>query len=138
MSSNRDVVTAALRMLTVLDSTETASAEDAQQGLQQMNDMFAMLAGDGTDLGWPPQDNLSDDFPLDSTVEAQAKPLLALHLHAFYPSVALPEIVPVQARRALGQIQRTVVLQNIEEADLRNIPLGESNYGIGYDITTGE
>lgn len=137
MSRNRDVVTAALRMLQVLDSTETASNEDAQQGLQQMNDMFALLAGDGADLGWPPQDNLSDDFPMDATVEAQTKPLLALHLHAFYPSVNLPEIVPIQARRALSQIQRTIVLQNLEEADLRNIPLGEANFG-RENILTGE
>jgi hypothetical protein len=124
-------------MLTVLDSNETASAEDAQQGMQQMNDMFALLAGDGTDLGWPPQANLSDEFPMDATVEAQAKSLLAMHLHAFYPSVQLPQVVPIQAARALNQIRRVSVLQNMEEASMSNVPLGEANYGV-HNILTGE
>lgn len=137
MSTNLDVVTAALRMLTVLDASEMPSAEDGQQGLAQLNDMFALLAGDGTDLGWPPQDSLADEFPMDSTVEAQAKALLAMHLHAFYPSVNLPQIVPMQAARAMNQIRRASVLLNMEESDLRHIPLGEAASARG-NILTGE
>lgn len=137
MSSNRDVVTAALRMLTVLDSTETPSAEDGAQGLSEMNSVFALLESDGIDLGYPPQDSLSDEFPMDGNVEAQIKPLLAVHLHAFYPSVQLPPSVPIQADRAMNQIRLAAVLQNMEEADLSNLPRGSANRG-GASILTDE
>lgn len=127
MSTNRDVIKAALQMLTVLDADENPSAEDGAAGLRQLNNLFASLAADGFDLGWPPQDDLSEDFPLDSQAEAQAEPLLAMYLQPFYPSTQLPPTVPVMAARAMKQIARDSVLRNIEEADLRNIPLGESN-----------
>lgn len=135
MSSNRDVITAALRMLTVIDSTETPSAEDAQQGLAQLNDLFALLAADGADLGWPTQDDLSDDFPMDSVVEAQIKPILAMHLYSFYPSANVPDSVPVLAARATSQIKRASVLANMEESSLRHTPLGEVGGGL-YNIST--
>lgn len=135
MSTNRDVVTDAFRMLTVLDANETLSAEDGALGLRQLNIVYASLSADGADQGWPPQDSLGDDFPLDTVGEAQATALLAMRLHAFYPSIQLPEIVPIEAQRAMSQILRDAALASIEEADLRNLPLGEST-PVANDILT--
>lgn len=137
MSSNLDVITAALRMLQVVDSTETPSAEDGAQGLSEMNSVFALLAMEGIDLGYPPQDSLSDEFPMDATVEAQIKPLLALHLHAFYPSAQLPEIVPINAARVMTVLRRDAVIANREESSLLHVPLGEVGGGT-YDISTDD
>lgn len=114
-------------MLTVLDADESASAEDGALGLEQLNDLFALLSPDGIDLGYPPQDDLSEDFPLDDTTAAQIKPMLAVKLQAFYPQLQVSQAVAGQAALAMKQLRLRAVLDNIEEADLKNIPLGESN-----------
>lgn len=137
MSTNLAIVESALRMLTVLDSDENASAEDGALGLEQMNDLFALMIPDGIDLGFPPQDNLADDFPLDDTVAAQIKPLLAIKLHAFYPHVQVPQSVISQATTAMPQLKRAAVLANMEEASMTHIPLGEAYRGRS-NILTGE
>jgi hypothetical protein len=137
VSTNLQIVTSALRMLAVLDATETPSAEDGALGLEQLNDLMALLAADNIDLGFPAQDSLADDFPLDDTVAAQVKPLLAAKLHAFYPSASPPPSLSGQAALAVSQLRRAAVLENIEEADLRHVPLGEWNRG-GSDIINDE
>lgn len=134
---NLVIVESALRMLTVLDADQNAGPEDGALGLEQMNDLFALLLPDGIDLGFPPQDNLADDFPLDDTTAAQIKPLLALKLHAFYPHIQVPQSVLAQASSAMAQLKRTAVLENMEEASMTNIPLGEANRGRS-NILTGE
>lgn len=126
MSTNRQVVTDALREIHVLDSDETtASPEDAALALREMNRMMALLVADGIDLGFPPQNDLADDFPLDATTEAQIIPLLAQrllkHFQGATPSPSLIE----DADTAKKQLQRAAVLANMEEADMRHIPLGE-------------
>jgi hypothetical protein len=137
MSTNLQIVTSALRMLTVLDATETANAEDGALGLEQMNDVFALLEGDGIDLGYPPQGSLSDEFPMDPTVEAQIKPLLALKLHSFFPSTRLPEVVPAMAAQIMAVLRRDAVLLKRREVSLLHLPLGEGR-GRTANILTGE
>lgn len=126
MSTNREVVTDALRELTVLDADESASNEDAQLGLRTMNRMFALLEADGIDLGYPPQDSLTDEFPLDDTIKAQCHYLLAATLRPSYPSVTPDPTLYALAESARSQLQRTSVLANMQEADLSNLPRGEA------------
>lgn len=126
MATNREVVTDALIELTVLDPDESVSPEDANLGLRVMNRMFAMLLADGIDLGYPPQDNLSDDFPLDETVTAQAHYLLAVALRPSFPSAQPEPTLFVLAEAARAQLLRSAVLANMQEADMSNLPRGES------------
>jgi hypothetical protein len=125
--TNLEMVTSALRMLGVLDANETANSEDGAVGLEQLNDFFSLLLADSIDLGFTTQDDLADTFPLDDTTAAQIKPLLAIHLHTFFPSSVVPNTLPLRADAAMSQLRRTAVLANMEEADLRHIPLGEGN-----------
>lgn len=122
-------------MLTVLDATETPSAEDGALGLEALNDLMALLASDSIDLGYPEQTSLTDDFPLDDATAAQIKPLLAMKMHAYYPSAQMPPSLPGQAQMASAQLRRAAVLENIEESDLRHVPLGEHN-GARHSILT--
>lgn len=135
--TNRELITAALRMLSVLDADQTASNEDAALGLDQLNDLMVDLAGEGIDLGFPPQDNVSDDFPLADSEAAAIKPLLAIHLFTFYPSANVPPTLPVRADGCKQRLLREAVLANMEEADMSNLPGGE---GKGYrgDILNGD
>ncbi len=125
--TNRELITAALRMLTVLDADQTAmNPEDGQLGLDELNTLMATLATQGIDLGFPPQDNLSDDFPLDDQVAAQIKPVLAMHLFTFYPSANVPQTLPASAERSMSRLLLDSVLASMQEASMRNLPLGEA------------
>ena len=133
--TNLEIITSALRMLSVLDANETASDEDAQVGLEQMNDFMSLLLADSIDLGYTAQTDVLDVFPLDDVIAAQLKPLLAVHLHAFYPASTVPDSLPMRAQLAKDQLTRASVLANMEEASMSNIPLGEA-YAPDFDITT--
>lgn len=135
--TNRELITSALRMLGVLDADQSASAEDAALGLEQLNDMMLDLAAEGVDLGFPPQDNVSEDFPLDDTEAAAVKSLLAMQLFTFYPSARLPPTLPARAEANKQRLLRDAVLSNMEEADMSNLPGGEGKYYRG-DILNGD
>jgi hypothetical protein len=135
--TNRELITSALRMLSVIDADETASSEDAALGLDQLNDLMADLAGEGIDLGFPPQDSIADDFPLGDSDAAAIKPLLAIQLFTFYPSAKLPPTLPVRADGCKQRLLREAVLANMEEADMSNLPGGEGKCHRG-DILNGD
>lgn len=129
--TNRELITAAFRMLGVLDADETANAEDGKLALGELNNLMTDLAADGIDLGYPPQDNLSDDFPLDDQTAGQVKPILAMYLFTFYPSAKFPPTLPTRAERAESILLKNSVLSNIEEASLSNLPAGEAQRNRG-------
>jgi hypothetical protein len=137
MATNREVITTALRMLGVIDAHSSASAEDAALGLTELNDLMEDLSGEGIDLGYPPQDNVSEDFPLDDNVTAAVKPLLAMYLMVHFPSQQVPDALPIRAANAMKRLQRRAVLGTMEEASLTNMPLGETSPGV-YNILTDE
>lgn len=136
MSTNRQVCTAALRMLGVIDANETASIEDANLALTELNDLMESLAADGIDLGYPPQDDLSDDFPLDGRTEAQIKPILAMVLTPYYPTARPIDALPQRYDAAINQLTRQSILDNMEESRAA-IPLG-SGFTHAYDFDAGE
>lgn len=125
MTTNRQVITDALIELTVLDADQTASNEDAQLGLRTMNRMFAVLAADGIDLGYPAQDSLSDEFPLDETVQAQIHYLLAVALRPSFPAAQPDPTMFAMASGIRSQLLRSAVLANMEESSVLHAPLGE-------------
>lgn len=135
MSTNRAVIEHSLRMLGVLDANETAQIEDANLGLTEMNDLFASLQAENIDLGYPPQDGLEDDFPLDAVAEAQAKILLAAALFTHYPSSRGVDQVRVDG--AMSALRRVSVLEAMEESGLTHLPMGERHYS-HYDIDIDE
>lgn len=135
MSTNRAVVTTALRMLGVIDAHETATAEDAELALGELNDMMADLEADGIDLGYVIQDDLSDEFPCPE--EAQLKPMLAVRLLTFYPSQTVSESLMMRAEHARQVLYREAVLANREETSVTHAPLGERGAGT-YNILTDE
>jgi hypothetical protein len=135
--TNRELITSALRMLSVLDSTESAAAEDAELGLETLNDTMSYLASEGVDLGYPPQDNVSDDFPLSESDTAAIKPVFAMNLFTFYPSAKLPPTLPRRAEDNRSRLIRDAVLSNMEEASLSNLPRG-AGCGNRGDILNGD
>lgn len=135
--TNRELITSALRMLTVLDADQTASPEDAALGLETLNDVMADLAAESIDLGFPPQDNISDEFPLGDSEASAIKPILAMYLFTYYPSAKLPPTLPARAEASKKRLQLAAVLSNMEEASMSNLPRGEGT-GCHGNILSGD
>jgi hypothetical protein len=136
--TNRELITAALRMLSVVDSNDTtASAEDAALGLDELNALMLELEAEGIDLGFPPQTNVSDQFPLGDREAAAIKPILAVQLFTHFPSANLPQTLPARAEASMQRLRRDAVLENMEEASMSNLPGGSGRCN-GYNILTGE
>jgi hypothetical protein len=135
--TNRELITSVLRMLSVLDSNETASSEDAILGLAELNATMSYLASKTIDLGYPPQDDVSDDFPLSDSEAEQIKPIFAMRLSIYYPSRQPPQWLPVLASSNESQLLLNTVLSNIEEASLSNLPRGNGQCWRG-DIINGD
>lgn len=135
--TNRELITSALRMLNVLDSDQTAPSDaDAALGLVELNATMSYLASKTIDLGYPPQDNVSDDFPLSDAEAEQIKPIFAMRMSIYYPSRQPPQWLPVLAQNNESQLLLNAVLGNMEEASLSNLPPGESN-GYRGNILSG-
>lgn len=128
--TNLDVIKSAFFMLTVLDAEETPTPENAQLALDELNDLMAdLLRDEGIDIGYVRQTSINGEFPCDEDDAAAIKPLLAIRLHTFFPSIALPDTVPGRALKAHARLTRDAVLANMEEASMSNIPLGEGYAG---------
>ncbi len=136
--TNRELITAALRMLGVLDAdSPTAPPEDAALGLTELNDTMTDLLADGIDLGYPPQESVNDEFPLNEADTASIKPIFALRLRVYYPNAQPTIDLPARAQTCMQRLLRDAVLSNMQEASMTNIPLGSAGR-CGYDILNGE
>jgi hypothetical protein len=126
--TNRELITSAFRMLSVLDADETTvSPEDGVLGLAELNATMFFLASKNIDLGYPPQVNIADDFPLSDQDAEAIKPILAMRLSIYYPSAQPPQWLPVLAQSNEHQLLLAAVLSNIEEASLSNLPRGAAS-----------
>lgn len=135
--TNRELITSTLKMISVLDADQSASNEDAALALSELNATMAYLASRTIDLGYPPQDNVSDDFPLGDAEAEQIKPIFAMRLSIYYPSARPPQWLPLLAQSNESQLLLNAVLGNIEEASLTNLPRGEAGSFRG-DIINGD
>jgi hypothetical protein len=136
--TNRVLITQALQMLGVIRPNQAASAEDAALGLSEMNDLMADMSSTyGVDIGYFAQDNISADSPLDDEGVAAVKPMLAIRLAIYFPSAEIPPWLPARAGMAQDRLVRDAVLENMQEAQLDNLPRGTGCPGT-YNILTGE
>ncbi len=127
MATNRKLIEAALKLIGVTDAEQTANISDATLGLEELNNLMSDLAGEGIDLAFPPQDQLSDEFPMDEQVYGQIKPILAMYLLTSFPGSTPAPMLPERASAAKQRLLLNSVLGNIQEADTSFLPRGAGN-----------
>jgi hypothetical protein len=137
MATNRQLINQAMILLGVIDPEQTLQPVDAQLGLEELNNLMTDMVGEGIDLGFPPQDSLNDEFPLDDVVYGQVKPILAIYLKTSYPSAAVTPELSGRASSAKERLRLAAVLSTIQEADMRNLPRGSANTCGHNDIYSG-
>ena len=133
MPTARRVIQSALRLLSITDESEAASAEQASDGLEVLNDMLHGLQPRGADLDFR-DIALTDEVPLPREHIEACKFLLAARLAPEYGTQLTPEVA-VEAQRA----------EQIFQAAYRSVPTLRPDrglrdrlhrYGNRYNITS--
>lgn len=132
--TNLQIIEGALRKIMLLDENETATIDQANTGLDFLNQMMAMWNETAYSLNFPPQDTLADTCPIPAFAEMAVISNLAVNIA---PSLEMevPQSVETQADRQLKYIKNILLNQKLKTADTSNLPRGAGN-SIYYDITT--
>lgn len=107
MSTYREIITKALRLVHAVAGGETPNADELNDGLDTLNDMLVGLKADGVDLQIG-RLTLDDEFPLAPEFERSVKFLLAVDLAPEYSFDVQPE-VSVNAAAGLAALRSAFV-----------------------------
>ena len=105
------MVTRALRLLRVVDATETPEAEDMQSGIDALNAMMSRWEADGLSLGWAPVMGSGDVLPAPAEAEEAIRFNLAIVLRGEYGLPLDPDIYQ-RAEEGLAALRRDVLIAN--------------------------
>ncbi len=111
MAKVERIVTRALRVLRVVDATETPEAEDMASGIDALNDMMARWEADGVSLGWAPVEGPADELPAPTEAEEAIRLNLAIALRPEY-GFELGQDVYMRAEAGLAALRRDVLSAN--------------------------
>jgi hypothetical protein len=135
MATNNEFISDALKMLGVLQETESASAEQSSDGLRILNDMMANLLADDVDVGYAPQSDPTIDNGINTEDRQAIKYLLAVHMAPHYDR-PVSATVGVFASDGMNKLLRNAAIRNpIESA--QTLPRGDAQ-GVWWDIQTGQ
>ncbi len=97
MATIQDIVTGALRKLSVIHGSETPSADDSLYALDELNGMMKAFNGQQVFINWETM-ALTGDFPLEEKHENGVKAMLAVRLSsAFGGDSLISRVLAMQA-----------------------------------------
>ena len=131
--TNQQAIDKALFMVGILSAGDSANATDSADMLDQLNQMMASWAVDDKDLQFPPQDTLSDTFPVPAWAEEGVISNLAIRAAALF-EVAVPQQTAMIAMDGLKLIAKTIINANMKPLDMWHMPRGIRSR---FDIITG-
>lgn len=111
MTTAATIVSRALRLLRVVDSSEAPEAEDFETARQALNGMLRRWEANGLALGWQDVDNPADELSIPAEAEQAVAFNLALMLRAEY-GVSLDADVVEFAQEGLSELRRDVLVAN--------------------------
>jgi hypothetical protein len=124
MTTNLDIIRAALQTLGVLPEAKEPSAEQAAHALEVLNDFLEDWSASGIDVGQWPQTDLTASFPAASDVQLTAKAHLAVQLAPYYERPIHP-VTAGQAQKGYARLLRIAVLAQLEPVSTDHMPVGE-------------
>lgn len=120
-----DIVTDALRQITVIGQTATPSAEQGQDAVAKYNDLMADLEEDGIDLGHFPKATTADTVELPNGVVGTIKAMLGARLCDGY-GLPVPPVVAGVASSGYGRLLTQSIYANAREVRTDNAPQGDA------------
>jgi len=119
-------------LIGAVESGDSLTAEESADMLSALNGMHAMWAMEDKDLQWPPQDTLSDTYPLELWTEEPVIYNLAVR-GATLLSLAVPPDVAFIASEGEKFIAKTLINNNLLPLDMRHMPAGGGRWNIITD-----
>ena len=120
--TNLQIITASLRLLTIVDEITEPSEEQAQSALTILNDMMADFYADGIRLNWYPQTDLSATAPLEDSDIRNIKILLAEELGLHY-GIEITPSMQGEAKEVYRELAKRYL--RYVDADLTILPFSQ-------------
>lgn len=121
MATNSEVIEKSLRLIGILQEGETPSAEQGADGLGTMNDLFMEWDGDGIDIGFYPQTDLTAESPIYADCMQAANYNLAIAFSGEY-RVEPPATVVIIASKGYNRLLRDSINGQMKEAEMDHLP----------------
>lgn len=134
--TNSDVASDALREISVLDETETASAEQFADAIKKLNQMMERWDEEGINLGYFAQTISSDTCPIPVYAEQGVTSTLAVRLAATYGAKVTAELL-ASADAGYQTILRNAVNAALSPATMVNRPRADARKYANWDILRG-
>ena len=132
--TNAELINAALGLIGVLPEGQDASAEQGADCLRAMNDMLAEWSLNGTDIGYYPQTETTEDWPCDYRLAEVVKYNLAVRLCALYGKQIPPDVAILASNAKVALIRRIIVSgQQTADPILPRAEAGNWQYDITLD-----
>jgi len=119
-------------LIGAVESGEDATPEESADMLRALNQMLTMWAQEDKDLQWPPQDTLTDAYPLPQWTEQPIAYNLAV-LGATLFNLAVPPDVAFIANSGESFIAKTLINNNLVPLDMSHMPAGGGRWNIITD-----
>lgn len=134
MSTNLEVISAALKLINVIGQTDTASPEQGAYCLSELNDLIESWTENGIDLGYFRQDDTTDDCPIPTWAERGVKAALAIEVAPHYGATISPGLAK-KYDDGYGIILRKSIVETLPTQDMSSMPMGEGMRGSASILT---
>lgn len=133
--TNSDLIRDALGLISVINESESPSAEQGAHGMRVMNQMLEQWEEDGIKLQYFEQTDLTADFPCPAYTLVGVTGHLAIRLAPSYGATVSVELGD-QADKGFQTILRKAINAKMRPADMSHLPQGEGKSS-RYNILTG-
>lgn len=134
MSTNNEVMTAALRKINVIAEGQTISGEQGLTLLPILNDMIEEWTEREIELGYFAQTDATATCPIPAWSEKAVKANLAIAGASSF-SAPIPADVAFEAGETFKAVQRKCIVEKMQPADMSHLPRGSGKLGGWTDIT---
>lgn len=128
----QQLINQSMYLIGAVDSGSDATATESADMLQSLNQMMTMWTEEDKDLKWPPQDTLTDTYPLPMWTEQPVIYNLAV-LGATLFNLPVPPSVAVMADQGQRFISKTLINADLQPLDMSHMPAGGGRWNILTD-----
>lgn len=119
-------------LIGAVESGNSLTAAESSDLLSALNGMMTMWAQDDKDLQWPPQDTLTDTYPLPLWTEEPVVYNLAVRAATLF-DLSVPPDVAFIANKGESFIAKTLINNNMIPLDMSHMPAGGGRWNIITD-----
>ena len=130
--TNQGMLDRAGVLIGAVESGDSLKTEESADLLSALNGMMAMWALEDKDLQYPPQDTLTDTFPLGLWTEEPVAYNLAVRAATLFDLPVPPDVAFI-ARSGESFIAKTLINNNLVQKDMSHMPYGGGRWNILTD-----